>query len=194
MLYGVGIGLAKQHLTLEAVDVIKRVDEVIVPGKMAYEVVREIREPRIVEFPMGRGEDVARELAAEIAEKSYDVAFCCIGDPCLYSTFAHLVSELRKIDPDYPIKIVPGISSVAVALAVTQTFVTGSALIATQDFEEADVAIVLKVKNPRKAVEKLKKLGFSDFFLLERLFMDGERISREIPERADYFSVLVARR
>ncbi|RLI70224.1 precorrin-2 methylase, partial [Archaeoglobales archaeon] len=32
MLYGVGIGLHKSHLTLRAIEVIKEVDEVIVPG------------------------------------------------------------------------------------------------------------------------------------------------------------------
>jgi len=194
MLYGVGVGLTKKHLTLEAIEVIKRVDEVIVPGSMAYEIVKEFREPRVVEFPMGEGEKVARRLAEELANRSGDFAFCCIGDPVFYSTFHHLVRELRRIKPDYPIRIIPGISSISVALAKTETFVGNSAIITTQDFGEFDVAVVLKVKKPREVERKLREDGFKFFTLLEKIFMDGEKCYVEMPEKSSYFSVLVAKK
>jgi len=194
LLYGVGIGLTRKHLTLEAIDVIKEADDVVVPGKMAYEVIKDIREPRVVEFPMGDSEEVVKNLAKEINEFDGEVAFCCIGDPVFYSTFHHLVREVRKLDPNLPVKIIPGISSISVALAKTETFITKSALIATQDFKDTDVVVVLKVKNPKEVERRLRNSGYNDFTLLEKLFMDGEKIYCEMPERSSYFSVMVARR
>ncbi len=194
LLYGVGIGLIKEHLTLEAIDVIKRADDVVVPGKMAYEIIRDVREPRVVEFPMGDSERVVKDLAREICEFDGEVAFCCIGDPVFYSTFHHLVGEVRKLDPNLPVKVVPGISSISVALAKTETFVTKSALIATQDFRDADVVVVLKVRKPREVEERLRERGYSEFTLLEKLFMEDEKVYCEMPEKSNYFSVMVARR
>ncbi len=195
MLYGVGLGLDKELVTLRAVKVIEEADEVIVPGKMAYDIVRGIREPRIVEFPMGKGEKVAKDLAEEFAKRNDEnIAFCCIGDPAFYSTFHHVVEELLKIKPDAELELVPGVSSISCALAKSKTFVNNSALITTQSFGEADVAVVLKVKKPREAEMRLRELGFSKFVLLENMFTDGEKIYHEMPESASYFSVLVARK
>ncbi|WP_290597883.1 MULTISPECIES: precorrin-2 C(20)-methyltransferase [unclassified Archaeoglobus] len=195
MLYGVGIGLTKEHLTLEAIKVIKKVDEVIVPGKMAYEIIKDIREPRIVEFLMGKSEEVVKNLAMEIASRlNEEIAFCCIGDPVFYSTFHHLVDELRNIKPDAEIRIIPGISSISTAMALTETFVSNSAIISTPDFSETEVAVILKVKNPKDVEKKLREKGFKKFFLLEKMFMEGEAFYEEMPENSSYFSVLVARR
>jgi len=195
LLYGVGIGLTKEHLTLEAIKVIKKVDEVIVPGKMAYEIIKDIREPRIVEFPMGKSEEVVKNLAMEIASRlNEEIAFCCIGDPVFYSTFHHLVDELRNIKPDAEIRIIPGISSISTAMALTETFVSNSAIISTPDFSETEVAVILKVKNPKDVEKKLREKGFKKFFLLEKMFMEGEAFYEEMPENSSYFSVLVARR
>ena len=69
MLYGVGIGLHKSHLTLRAIEIINEADEVIVPGKMAYNIVADVRKPRIVEFPMGYGNKVAKKLGKELANR-----------------------------------------------------------------------------------------------------------------------------
>ncbi len=195
MLYGVGLGPGdRKLLTLKAIEIIKSVDEVIVPGKMAYDLIKDIREPRIVEFPMGKGEEVAKKLAKEIAERDDDIAFCCLGDPTFYSTFNLVLKELRKIK-DCKVEIVPGISSISCALAKTSTIISKSVLITTQDFHDVDTVIVLKAKKPREIKKKLADEGFSEITLLERMFMDGERVyTEELPEKADYFSVLIARR
>ena len=192
-LYGVGIGLDKSHLTLKAIEVIREADEVIVPGNMARNIVADVREPRVVEFPMGRSEDVARKLGEELATRCVNerIAFCCIGDPVFYSTFHHVVDEVLRINPEVDIEIVPGITSVTASLAKAKVFVNESVLITTQDFAQTDVAVVLKAKKPREIAEKLKTMGFKDFILVENMFMDGERILKVMPERASYFSVLI---
>ena len=196
MLYGVGLGPGDRKLiTPKAVEIIKEVDEVIVPGTIAYNLIKNIREPKVVEFPMGKGKRVAKGLATELVERSdEDIAFCCLGDPVFYSTFRHVVNELLRIKPDAEVEVIPGVSSISCALARAKLFVSSSAFITTQDFHEIDTAIVLKAKRPREIEEKLKEMGFSKFVLVEKMFMNGEKIYEELPERASYFSVLIARR
>lgn len=196
MLYGVGLGPGdRKLLTLRAIEVIESADEVIVPGKMAYDLVKHIREPRLVEFPMGKSEDVARSLGKELSERTdEEIAFCCLGDPVLYSTFHHVVEELRKYNPQVQIEIIPGVTSVSCALAKTLVFVNESMLLTTQDFHEVSVAVVLKAKNLKRIKKELVRKGFNSFKLIENMFLDGERIYDEIPEKAGYFSVLIARR
>lgn len=195
MLYAVGLGPGdKGLLTMKAVEVIKRADEVIVPGKMAYELVEDIREPRIVEFPMGNADKVVRSLAEEIAFKSSDVAFCCLGDPMFYSTFHHLYKELLRINPGIEVEIIPGITSISCALAKARVFVEKSLLVTTPDFAETEVVVVMKSKKPKEIAEKLREMGFADFWFVERMFMQGERITSDLPETADYFSIVVAKR
>lgn len=194
MLYAIGLGPGdKKLLTLKAVEIIKSVDEVIVPGKLAYELIKEIREPRIVEFPMGKGKEVAKLLAKEIAEKNGDIAFCCLGDPTLYSTFHQLYRELTAIKPNIEIEIIPGITSVSCALAKAKVFVERALLISTPEFEAPDVAAILKTKEPKKVEKELKSRNFNSFWFLEKMFTSEEKFSRDLPEKADYFSIVVAK-
>jgi precorrin-2/cobalt-factor-2 C20-methyltransferase len=192
LLYGIGLGPGDRKLiTLKAVEVIKAADEVIVPGTMAYNLIKNFCKARIVEFPMRRGKEIAKSLAAELAERSDEnIAFCCLGDPVFYSTFHHVASELLKIKPNFEIEIIPGISSISCALAKAKLFVTNSAFITTQEFNDVDIAVVLKAKKPKEIEIKLREMGFMKFLLIEKMFMD-ERIHEEMPEKADYFSVLL---
>ncbi|MDI9610817.1 MAG: SAM-dependent methyltransferase [Archaeoglobales archaeon] len=192
MLYGVSLGPGDPELlTLKAIRVLKEADEVIVPGENAEKLVRKFREPRIVEFPMGKGQEVARKLAEELVEriKKETIAFCCIGDAVLYSTFSELAEEVLKLDPSAEIEIVPGVSVVFSALAMTRTFVKKSLLITT-NFEE-EVIAVMKAKRSGEIAEKLRAMGFTELKFVEKLFMEGQRISKEIPNEADYFSLIL---
>lgn len=192
MLIGVSLGPGDPELlTLKAIRVIKEADEVIVPGENAEKLVRLYREPKVVEFPMGRGNEVARRLADEIAERCREenIAFCCLGDAVLYSTFSLLADEVLKIAPDVEIEIVPGVSVVFSALAITKTFVKKSLLI-TVDFEP-EVVAVLKAKRSGEIAEKLMSMGFRDLKFIERLHMEGQRVSDHVPKEADYFSLIL---
>ncbi|MEM0214896.1 MAG: SAM-dependent methyltransferase [Archaeoglobaceae archaeon] len=192
MLYGVSLGPGDPELlTLKAIRVLKEANEVIVPGENAEKLVRRFREPRIVEFPMGKGQEVARKLAEELVEriKKEKIAFCCIGDAVLYSTFSELAEEVLKLDPSAEIEIVPGVSVVFSALAMTRTFVKKSLLITT-NFEE-EVIAVMKAKRSGEIAEKLRAMGFTELKFVERLYMEGQRISKEIPNEADYFSLIL---
>ena len=198
MLYGVGLGPGdKELLTLRALRVIREAGEVIVPGMRAYSLVADIREPRVVEFPMGGGAVAAKKLGEELAGRceSEDVAFCCLGDPLLYSTFHDTAAEVLWRNPRVEVRIIPGVTSFSAALAELGVFVDSSLLVTTVDFEDADVVVVLKATRPRDIEERLRKRGYKKFMLVEKLFMEGARVLRgEMPERASYFSIVVALR
>ncbi len=193
MLYGVGLGPGDRRLlTFKAVEVIQEADEVIVPGKMAYNIIKDITNPRIVEFPMGRSEEVAKKIGKEVARRGDElIAFCCLGDPVFYSTFHRVVKEVRKNNPNIKVEIIPGISSFSCALGKTLTFVNGSMLLTTQDFSDVDVAVVLKAKRSGDIERELRKKGFNKFLLVKKMFMDGEGVHNTIPERSSYFSILI---
>ena len=184
MLFGVGLGPGDPDLlTVRAVRVLKSADEVIVPGRIAKRLISGIREDaRLVEFPMDgrRGEEVAHSLAAELAKRcvSENIAFCCLGDPAVYSTFQHVAEAVLRMNPAVHVEIVPGVSSFTAAFSRLKLFVDKPLLVATPSEQDAEFFAILKVKKPRevaKAVEE--RFGKTKFHLLERMFLSGERVS-----------------
>ena len=199
MLFGVGLGPGDPKLiTLKAVEVLKAVDEVIVPGKLAESLVKHIVKPRVVEFPMGRSKDVTAKLAEELADRCVkeDIAFACLGDPMFYATFQHLVEEILKINPNVEIEIIPGLPSFTTVFSKIKRFIDVSMLVTTLKDDDIGCIVVLKATKPKEICELLKKMGMREFYLAERIFMEGERIEKieEPPERTDYFTIVVGMR
>ncbi len=199
MLFGVGLGPGDPKLiTLKAVEVLKAVDEVIVPGKLAESLVKHIVKPRVVEFPMGRSKEVTAKLAEELADRCVkeDIAFACLGDPMFYSTFQHLVEEIFKINPNVEIEIIPGVPSFTTVFSKIKKFIDIPMLVTTLKDDDIGCIVVLKATKPKETCEFLKKMGMREFYLAERMFMDGERIEKidEPPERTDYFTIVVGMR
>ena len=63
------------------------------------------------------------------------------------------------------------------------------------DGSPVDMVIRIKATRPKKLAEELRARGFDEFMLGTMLCTPEERIIRdEMPERSDYFSVLLARR
>jgi precorrin-4/cobalt-precorrin-4 C11-methyltransferase len=54
--------------------------------------------------------------------------------------------------------------------------------------------IILKSKHPQNAKKTLVDEGFNEFIFAERLFMDNEKVTDEIPQVGDYFSLMVAKK
>ncbi len=199
MLFGVGLGPGDPKLiTLKAVEVLKAVDEVIVPGKLAESLVKHIVKPRVVEFPMGRSKEITTKLAEELADRCVkeDIAFACLGDPMFYSTFQHLVEEILKINPNVEIEIIPGLPSFTTVFSKIKRFIDVSMLVTTLKDDDIGCIVVLKATKPKEICELLKKMGMREFYLAERIFMEGERIEKieEPPERTDYFTIVVGMR
>jgi precorrin-2/cobalt-factor-2 C20-methyltransferase len=49
--------------------------------------------------------------------RGIDMAFITIGDPTIYSTYFYLHDRLLELDPEIPIEIIPGVSSINTAAA-----------------------------------------------------------------------------
>ena len=64
------------------------------------------------------------------------------------------------------------------------------------DGSDEECLVMLKVRSPRKIMDRLRSSGYSQFHLVEKMFLDGERgyHGDDIPERCDYMSVMFARR
>ena len=77
-------------------------------------------------FPMNRDwsslvpawEDSARKILAHL-RSGRDVAFITTGDAMLYSTFLHVWEVVKEMAPEAPVRVIPGVSSINAASALT---------------------------------------------------------------------------
>lgn len=197
MLIGVGLGPGSPDLlTLAAVKALKNSRKVFVPGKLAAELVAPYAKAQVLDFPMIQDKAELRKLwesnariVAEEAEKG-TVSFAVLGDPNFFSTFSHLRRTLKEKYPDVEVTTIPGVSAITAQAARTDTSIEGSFIVS--DGSPIETKILLKTRHPEKTRDELLKDGFDDLIYAERLFMENENVTREIPSEGDYFSILVA--
>lgn len=197
MLIGVGLGPGSPDLlTLAAVKALKESSKVFVPGKLAADLVAPYAKAQVLDFPMIQDKAELRKLwennariVAEEAEKG-TISFAVLGDPNFFSTFSHLRRTLKEKYPDVEVTTIPGVSAITAQAARTDTSIESSFIVS--DGSPIETKILLKTRHPEKARDELKKEGFDDFIYAERLFMENEKVTREIPQEGDYFSILVA--
>lgn len=202
MLTAVGLGPGDPELlTLRAVRALKEADTVFVPGGIAYELVKPYAKNIVtLDFPMTRDESVIsecmRQNAGKIrpAAKSGSAVFGLIGDPNFYSTFSRLANAVRENYPELEVETIPGISSITAFASHAKIAVNG-AFTVTDGPVEPSVKIMMKVTKPKAKETELRKEGFNDFILVERMYMDGETVYKgEMPEKTNYFSIMAARK
>ncbi len=99
----IALGIAKPHL----------------PAKVPVERLN---------FPMTTERKVlqqAWEANAQIVRQAVDAGERCVfltlGDPLLYSTFGYLLRTLLALDPDFPVRVIPGITAFQAAAARLRT-------------------------------------------------------------------------
>ena len=137
----------------------------------------------------GSAERIARAAAGGVA------VFALLGDPNVYSTWARLVSVIRRKHPGIPCGTVPGVSSVTAFASVAGVTLTGGFSVADGGGGGERGRVLLKVRRPREEAERLAGEGFKEFVLVERMFLEGERVYRgELPETSTYLSILYAGR
>jgi precorrin-4/cobalt-precorrin-4 C11-methyltransferase len=199
MLIGVGLGPGSPDLlTLAAIKALKNSRKVFIPGKLAAELVAPYTKAELMDFPMIQDKAELSRLWENNAEKVANearkgiVSFAVIGDPNFFSTFSHLRRTIREKYPDIEITTIPGVSAITAQAAKTDTSIEGSFIVS--DGSPVRTKIILKTKNPEKTMEKLTAEGFNEFIYAERLFMENENVTPDIPQKGDYFSIVVAKK
>ena len=200
MLVGLGLGPGDPELlTLRAVRLLREADAVFVPGGIAQRLVAPYREAEVLPFPMTDEGDVIRQAVEDAAERIAGVAggglavFALLGDPNVYSTYARLLAAIRARHPEIPCRTVPGVSSITAFASVAGVTISGGFTVSDGGGERA--RILLKVRRPREVAERLAGEGFREFILVERMFLEGERVYRgDLPEESSYLSILYAGR
>ncbi|MBQ3719053.1 MAG: cobalt-factor II C(20)-methyltransferase [Methanomicrobium sp.] len=202
MLTAIGLGPGDPELlTLRAVRALKEADTVFVPGGIAFELVKPYAKNIVtLDFPMTRDESVISECMRQNAEKilpaakSGSAVFGLIGDPNFYSTFSRLANAVREHYPELEVETIPGISSITAFASHAKIAVNG-AFTVTDGPADPSVKIMMKVTKPKAKEAELRKEGFNDFILVERMYMDGETVYKgEMPEKTNYFSIMAARK
>lgn len=200
MLIGISLGPGDPKLmTFKAAEALQSCGKVFVPGMMAAELARPYCAPEIIEFPMiedpeelekiwSRNADIVAGFAAQGA-----AGFACIGDVNTFSTFSHLERVVKQRHPEIEIETIPGIGVVPALASRFDAALESS--FEVSDGSEVESVIRIKATRPKRIADELRRRGFDDFTLGIRLCTADEKIIRgEMPERSDYFSVLLARR
>jgi len=202
VLIAVGLGPGDAELlTLKAVRILKEADAVFVPGGLARDLVRPYaKEIVVLEFPMTRNEAIITECMQRNAAKILPVAksgkavFGLIGDPNYYSTFSRLAEMIKALVPDLIVETLPGISSITAVASRAKIPINGAFLVTDGPVMPA-TKILMKIVRPREKAEILRTEGYNDFIVVERMYMEGEKVYRDVlPEKTNYFSIMIARK
>ena len=221
---GVGVGPGDPELvTVKAARLLGKVPVVAYPqGRDGTSLARAIVDAYVpegaVELPFtipmtdptaaGQAYDEAASLISVHLEGERDVAVLCEGDPFLYGTFAQLYERLNE---DYDVSVIPGVSSVTAASAVLRRALVQSdenlmVLPATLTDERlqaglllADAVVIVKVGRHLPRVRALlERLAMTDrATYVERATVPEQRIlplADVPPDAAPYFSLIVVHR
>ncbi|ADG12787.1 precorrin-2 C20-methyltransferase [Methanocaldococcus infernus ME] len=217
--YGVGIGIGGESLTLKALNILKKVDKIFIPiskrGKssVAYELIKEyIKDKKVEEllFPMSKDKDELKKCWEEnlkkILSEEGEVALITLGDPTLYSTFSYMWKSLREKGVE--VEIVSGISSIfAAASLLNISLAEGEEKVCIlpqgkdldKYLDDFDTIIVMKTKNLENILKGLDRDDLT-IYLAKRLGLEDEKITfgspREINfnEFNDYLSLAIIKK
>lgn len=201
MLAGVGLGPGDPELlTLKAIRLIREADAVFVPGRLAQRLVAPYCHPTVLEFPMTEDEE---EIAVSLEKNAETIApyarnglavLGILGDPNLFSTFSRLSRVMNRRYPEIRCITVPGVSAITAFSSVTGIPLDQG--FAVTDGGNVVHRLILKVRHPREIAAQLVREGYTDFVLVERMFLDKMKVhcGEALPERSDYMSIMFARR
>ncbi|HUW86160.1 MAG TPA: cobalt-factor II C(20)-methyltransferase [Methanoregula sp.] len=201
MLIGLGLGPGNPELlTLRAVRLLREADTVFVPGRIARDLVAPYRDAVVLDFPMTDDESRIRKCLEENADRIAPAAkdglavFGILGDPNFFSTFSRLCDIMAEKYPSIQYRTEPGISSITAFAAAAGISLNDSFIVS--DGPAPDSRILLKVRRPKEKADELRRDGFREFVLVERMYFADMKVYRneDLPVKSDYLSVMYARR
>lgn len=228
-LYGVGVGPGDPDLlTIKAAATLGKVDRIFASSssKNGFSLAESIARPHMrndihverLGFPMTHDQgalQVAWEANAatvlQYLDLGEDVALITLGDPLLYSTFGYILQTIRRLRPEQPVEIIPGITSFQQAAAATGTILAESGEVLQivpgivsdealrSHLECAENTVILKAyKNFSIIRQTLQQAGLDKGSLfVSRLGLEGERICTDLaqaPESPHYLSLVLVKR
>jgi precorrin-2/cobalt-factor-2 C20-methyltransferase len=220
-LFGVGVGPGDPELvTLKAHRLITSASVIAYPApdsgeSFARRIVADympqgVREIPIVipmraaRFPAQDVYDQAAEQISRELEAGHDVVVLCEGDPFFYGSFMYLFSRLSD---KFPVKIVPGVSSLGAVTAAAKRPLCAREEILTvlpatlpedvlrDRLSRANAAAVMKLgRHFAKARAVVEELGMTDRAMFVRhasLPEEGVCALVDAPDEAPYFSMIL---
>jgi len=229
--YGVGVGPGDPELiTVKGLKLLQKVPVIYIPksgeesGSFALEVVEKYLDSSRQEiidlvFPMCKDReglqqfwDQSSRLILDRLGLGLDVACICIGDPLFYSTFAHMMRKVSEGDPNIPIKIIPGVSSIsactsAISLPLVQAGERLAVIPATYDPEGIhqvllgfETVVLMKVNRVvDKVLPILEDLGLKKkAVFVSRATTDAQEVVWDLDQlrdkRLDYHSMMIIKK
>lgn len=191
--YGIGVGVGEpEQLTLKAVNILKKLDIVILPeakkneGSVAFEITKKYLKENIekvfLEFPMLKSiedREKARKKNTDIVmgylDKGKNVGFLTIGDPMTYSTYVYILENLTE---KYNIETIPGISSfVDMASRFNFPLMMG---------EET-----LKIISLNKNIDIISEINSSDNLVFMKISKNFENLKSAILETGNENNIII---
>lgn len=140
-----------------------------------------------------------------------DAAFVTLGDPVTYSTYQYLSRTLLAMEPDVPLAVVSGVSSIQAAAAAAGRGLaeSGENLLVLsgvdsperlrRSLEIADNAVILKAYRTFPQLKALlTDMGLADkAVLVSRCGLDGQTVHRglaDCPDKPPYFSLILVKK
>ncbi len=215
--YGIGVGPGDPELlTIKAVKILQSSDVIYVPTKstvdksFAYSIIQKYVKNPIVKpaiFPMSYNEEKLKngrkKIVKDIVEdlKKYEiVSFITIGDPVIYSTYSYIVELLKKEIPDGLINTIPGISSINMIGAKSNTPLALEDEVLTiypltffdkENFKNvynySNSIVLMKIpKNSKEIFDEIKNYKFSKVVYMKNICKDGELMRFDLYEKELY--------
>lgn len=231
VVYAVGVGPGDPELlTRKAERIIRSADVICAPtgaaeaGSYALSIVEQFidrsrQEVLVQVFPMVKDQqgldpfwEAAADQVAQRIAAGKDVAFITIGDPFLYSTYLYIHRIFLAKYPEIKIEVIPGISSILAASAVSGLPLGLAAeriaiLPATYEhdelkrtLEEFDTVVLMKVNRVFDSVYAvLKELGRDKGGVFVRRVGSSEEevhydLEALVGRKLDYLSMLIVRK
>jgi precorrin-2/cobalt-factor-2 C20-methyltransferase len=226
-LYGISVGTGDPELiTVKALRLLQTTKIIAFPAGtnnkpgVAQQIIQQWLQPDRVtiplNFPYVRDRAIlesawskSANLIWQYLQQGQDVAFACEGDVSFYSTFTHLATTLKQLDPSTLIITIPGVcspvaaaSDLGIPLTIEDRRLTILPALYTIEqletaLDNAEVVVLLKVSSVYQKVWQIlqQRNLLEQSFVVEKATCRDRKIYRNLVDYPDlklsYFSILI---